>query len=41
MGLLFARMALVVADLSGAMDTIEEHILDGADTLTAKRFWKF
>ncbi|MDA0332750.1 MAG: zinc transporter ZntB [Proteobacteria bacterium] len=33
MGLLFARMAPVAADLSDVMDTIEEYILDGADSL--------
>ena len=37
MGLLFARMGPVASDLSGVMDSIEEHILDGADTLDREK----
>ena len=36
-GLLFARMGPVASDLSGVMDSIEEHILDGADTLDREK----
>ena len=37
MGLLFARMAPVATGLSEVMDTIEEHILDGADSLDREK----
>ena len=37
MGLLFARMGLVASNLSGVIDSIEEHILDGADTLDREK----
>ena len=37
MGLLFARMESVASELSGVMDSIEEHILDGADTLDREK----
>ena len=36
-GLLFARMGSVASELSGVMDSIEEHILDGADTLDREK----
>ncbi len=37
MGLLFARMGPVASDLSGVMDSLEEHILDGANTLDREK----
>ena len=37
MGLLFARMAPVATDLSEVMETIEEHILNGADSLDREK----
>lgn len=37
MGLLFARMVPVATGLSEVMDTIEEHILDGADSLDCEK----
>ena len=37
MGLLLACMGPVASDLSGVMDSIEEHILGGADTLDREK----